>query len=89
MTPRIDDRLLDAPMVRVQCQRCGAEVLARKGSWEQTSVQWDASALAQCVERRSAGELPSHRQGLFLACSQLRNSIALAAQRGELRVLDE
>lgn len=88
MTARIDNRLLDAPMSPVQCQECGAEVLVRKGRWEQTSVQWDASALSQCIERQSAQRSP-HQHGLFLTCSQLRDSISAAAQRGDLRVLDE
>ncbi|HEY7051108.1 MAG TPA: ferredoxin [Mycobacterium sp.] len=73
-------------MVPVQCRRCGAEVLARKGSWEQTSVQWTAIAIAQCVERQSVSEVPPHGHGVFLACLALRNSIIDAAQRGDLRV---
>ena len=49
MTVRPDSRLADAPMVPVSCRRCGARVLARKSSWEQTSVQWDAAGTARCV----------------------------------------
>jgi hypothetical protein len=45
---RPDDRLLYTSMVRIVCRPCGANVLARKSSWEQTSVQWDAQAVSQC-----------------------------------------
>jgi hypothetical protein len=50
MTVRTDNRLTDAPMVPVTCRRCGAEVWARKSSWQQTSVQWDATAAALCPQ---------------------------------------
>ena len=48
MTVRPDNRLSDAPMVPVHCKSCEARVLVRKSSWEQTSVQWDATATARC-----------------------------------------
>ena len=56
MTVRPDNRYADSPMVPVACRRCGARVLARKSSWNQTSVQWDAEASARCLERRDARE---------------------------------
>jgi hypothetical protein len=90
MTVRTDNRLADAPMVSVTCRRCGAEVLARKSSWQQTSVQWDAAALARCPQRREAELLAGHGgRSVFLSCSELRESILAAARDGRLTVLDE
>ena len=57
---------------RSPASRCGARVLARKSSWNQTSVQWNAEASARCQERRDAQNLAAHSaRGLFLACSAL------------------
>ncbi len=90
MTVRTDSRLTDAPMLPVTCRRCGAEVLARKSSWQQTSVQWNAAAVARCPQRRDAQLLAAHGgRGVFLACSELRDSITDAARRGALPVRDE
>jgi hypothetical protein len=87
---RADDRLADVPMTTVECSRCTAEVLARKSSGNQTSVQWDASALRRCAERREAERLTGtegHR--LFLACSALDGAIADAVRRGKLPLVDD
>ena len=90
MTVRADNRLDDAPMVPVDCRRCAATVLVRKSSWAQTSVQWNAEALAACPERREAGKLARHGgRDLFLACSALRDAIVDAARLGSLPVLDD
>jgi hypothetical protein len=90
MTARTDNRLADAPMVPVTCRRCGAKVLARKSSWQQTSVQWDAAAMARCPQRRAADLLTTHgRRDVFLACSDLAESIRTAAHDGELPVVDD
>jgi hypothetical protein len=90
MSVRTDNRLSDAPMVPVTCRACGAEVLARKSSWQQTSVQWDAAALARCPQRHAAQQLlaPGGR-GMFVSCSELRESIRQAVRDGVLPVLDE
>jgi hypothetical protein len=89
MTVRPDNRLADAPMLEVQCRRCAATVLARKSSWHQTSVQWDAAATARCEERHDAQRLlPDGERGLFLTCSALGDSIADAALRGALPTVD-
>ncbi|SHR69914.1 ferredoxin [Mycobacteroides abscessus] len=79
---RTDNRLADSPMVPVSCERCDAQVLARKSSWQQTSVQWNADAESRCAQRRD-------RTGLFLVCSELRSSILDAAHSGRLPVLAE
>ena len=90
MTARTDNRLTDAPMQSVCCQRCAARVLVRKSSWNQTSVQWDAAASAQCRERDDAERLRAYGgSGFFLACTALGDSISTAARRGELPVVDE
>lgn len=89
MTIRPDNRLLDVPLVRVGCGRCGATVRVRKSTWAQTSVQWDAAALDACIQRRQALALADHGRGAFLVCSELRDSIEDAARRGELPIVDD
>ncbi|WP_406815728.1 ferredoxin [Mycobacterium sp. M23085] len=87
---REDNRLDDMPMVPVACRNCGARVLARKSSWNQTSVQWNAEATARCAERAEARKIvtPGSR-GVFLVCSALSASILDAMRRGDLSVVDE
>jgi hypothetical protein len=90
VTVPTDNRLADAPMVPVTCRSCGAEVLARKSSWQQTSVQWDAAALARCPQRHQALLLSEHGgRGVFVSCSELRESIRHAVRDGVLPVLDD
>lgn len=90
MAFRSDNRLADSPMVPVACLRCGARVLARKSTWNQTSVQWNADASARCLERRDAENLASYSgRNLFLACSALSDSIVDAVRHGDLPVVDE
>ena len=89
MTSRPDNRLVDAPMVPVSCRRCGAAVLVRKSSWEQSSVQWDADGSARCHQRHDA-RLLSARGGrpIFLGCSELTASILDAAATGAVPLVD-
>lgn len=89
MTIHSDNRLVDAPLLPVRCGRCGAQVLARKSSWQQTSIQWTAEAAAMCSQRREAEALKQTRHGRFLLCSDLRDSIGEAVERGELPIVDE
>lgn len=89
MAIRTDNRLQDSPLVPVDCGNCGARVLVRKSSWEQTSVQWDADAMASCPELREAKALEQHGRGLVLVCAALRESIENAARRGSVPILDE
>jgi len=87
---RDDNRLDDAPMVPVECRRCAATVLARKSSWHQTSIQWSAAAYEACPERRAAELISDHGpRGVFLACAELKESIAEAVRRGDVSVVDE
>ncbi|OBF13659.1 hypothetical protein A5727_16460 [Mycobacterium sp. ACS4331] len=83
MTVRPDNRLADTPMRPVECGTCGARVLVRKSSWEQTSVQWNADAVARCARSNGAAA-----QELTL-CPQLRSAIETAVLQGTLPVLDE
>jgi hypothetical protein len=87
---RADNRLDEMPMAPVVCRNCGAQVLARKSSWNQTSVQWNAEATARCAERREAQTVSvPGSQGVFLMCTALSESIFDAVRRGELRIVDE
>lgn len=86
MTVRPDNRLADAPMQPVDCRTCGARVLVRKSSWEQTSVQWEDVAVERCVQRRAATRIGER----FLSgCTDLRGAIESAVLRGDLRVLSD
>jgi hypothetical protein len=87
---RADNRLEEMPMTPVACRNCGARVLARKSSWNQTSVQWNADAAARCAERRDAQKIsaPGGR-GVFLVCSALSESIVDAVRHGDLSIVDE
>lgn len=89
MTVRPDIRLLDAPLAPVVCGHCRAVVDVRKSSWSQTSVQWNAEAMAACAQRRQAMALADHCGTLFLRCSQLRDSIEDAVRRGDVAIVDE
>jgi hypothetical protein len=87
---RADNRLDEMPMRPVACRNCGARVLARKSSWNQTSVQWNADATARCAERAEAQTMSAHAgRCVFLACSALSQSIIDAARQGDLTVVDE
>jgi hypothetical protein len=85
---RTDNRLDEMPMVPVVCHACGAQVLARKSSWNQTSVQWNAGATGRCAERLEADRIASHHRQPFLVCSALRDSIESAVAAGELAIVD-
>ncbi|WP_096287375.1 ferredoxin [Mycobacterium ahvazicum] len=88
-TVREDNRLADMPMLPVACRRCQARVHVRKSSWNQTSVQWTAPALARCEERVAATQLaPYGGCNLFLSCSALTESIIDAVRAGALPVVD-
>lgn len=90
MTVRDDNRLADAPMTPVQCQRCATRVLARKSSWNQTSIQWSADAYEACPERLAAEQISAlGPRGVFLACAALKTSIVDAVRRGDVTVVDE
>jgi hypothetical protein len=90
MTVPTDNRLSECPMVSVSCRRCAAHVLARKSSWNQTSVQWNADASAACLERHNSQNSVAYSgRDVFLACSALTGSIIEAVRHGDLSVVDE
>ncbi|MBV8785846.1 MAG: ferredoxin [Mycobacterium sp.] len=85
-----DNRLDEMPMSPVTCRNCGARVLARKSTWNQTSVQWNADASARCAERAEAQKMSAHAdRGVFLACAALGESITDAVRCGDLTIVDE
>jgi hypothetical protein len=87
---RADNRLDEVPMAPVACRNCGARVLARKSTWNQTSVQWNADATARCAERAEAQKMPTHGgRAVFLVCSALSESIVDAVRHGDLPIVDE
>ena len=90
LSVRTDNRLDEMPMAPVTCRSCGARVLVRKSSWNQTSVQWNADATARCAERAEAQKMsaPGSR-GVFLVCSALSESILDAVRHGDLAIVDE
>jgi hypothetical protein len=71
-----------AAFARVECERCGAAVLAAKFSPQHTSVQWTAAAVRACWEF-SAADRPS---ALVEGCGSLRGSIDGAVASGRLEV---
>ena len=74
----------------VACRNCRAIVLARKSTWNQTSVQWNSDATARCTERAQAQKMSAHAgRGVFLVCSALSESIAEAVRLGALSIVDE
>jgi hypothetical protein len=90
MSVRADNRLAEMPMVPVACRNCGARVLARKSSWNQTSVQWTADATARCAERAEAQKMSAlGGRAVFLVCSALSESILDAVRNGDLCIVDE
>lgn len=94
--PRVrpDVRLDDEPLRPVTCGRCAAVVGARKSSWDQTSLQWDATARATCAERvehdLARGDRPLTTAGreAFAGCEAIRAAVRAAAVRGDLPVHD-
>lgn len=90
MTVRADNRLADAPMTPVRCRRCAAEVLVRKSSWDQTSVQWNGTATLSCWERAEVKRFTqSAERELFLACSALGETITDAVRQGHVPIVND
>jgi len=84
-----DEReFLTSGLVPVACAGCGAEVLVRKASRRQTSVQWRSAPVDSCPEfatRVAAGELSARID----TCPTLRASIERAVATGAVAVPDE
>lgn len=77
----------DAPVLQpVTCTACGTQVLVRKNSLTQTTVQWTGST-ADCPElraRRDAGEDTAR----VAHCEQLRTSIDEAVATGRVAIVE-
>jgi len=69
----------------VECERCGAAVLAAKFSPQHTSVQWNAAAVGACSEFAAAAAL-GRPSALVEGCGSLRDSIDAAVAAGRLEV---
>ncbi|HEX3788684.1 MAG TPA: hypothetical protein VHW44_12545 [Pseudonocardiaceae bacterium] len=78
---------LEAGLAPVRCQSCINEVLVRKASAAQTSIQWTTAAVRQCPEfaAHSAAGRPT---ALVDGCHALRDSIWRAVTEGQLEVPD-
>jgi hypothetical protein len=69
----------------VECERCGAAVLAAKFSPQHTSVQWTAASVRACCEFSAAASL-GRPSALVEGCGSLRDSIDTAVAAGRLGV---
>lgn len=79
---------LETGLTPVRCASCATEVLVRKASRMQTSIQWRSDPAASCPEfaaRVAAGELSARID----TCPKLRMSIQQASSAGLLEVPDE
>jgi hypothetical protein len=79
---------LTANLTPVRCAMCTTEVLVRKASSMQTSIQWQSSPVDSCPEfadRVAAGELSARID----TCPRLREAIERAVATGDVVVPDE
>ncbi|TDV52384.1 hypothetical protein [Actinophytocola oryzae] len=79
---------LNTGLVPVSCAVCATEVLVRKASRAQTSVQYQSSPATSCPEfaaRVADGELSARID----TCPRLRESIERAVVTGAVAVPDE
>lgn len=79
---------LDAGLTPVSCGGCPSEVLVRKSSPHQTSVQWRSAPETSCPEfaaRVAAGELSARID----TCPKLREAIERAVAAGVVPVPGE
>lgn len=79
---------LTSGLTPVACRSCGTEVLVRKNSRQHTSIQWTSDPATSCpvyAERVAAGE----RTALLDTCERLSDTIATAAEAGEIPLGEE
>lgn len=80
-------RYMEEGMRPVSCEHCGTEVLVRKSSADQTSVQWQATPSEVCprfAEARKAGRVSALQD----ACPNLESSIGHAIRVGVITLPD-
>ena len=70
----------------VECERCGAGVLAAKFSPQHTVVQWSPAAVRACAEFSAALSFSGRPSALVEGCGSLRDSIDAAVAAGRLEV---
>jgi hypothetical protein len=83
-----EHEFLNAGLTPVRCATCTTEVLVRKASRMQTSIQWQSSPADSCPEfasRVSAGELSARID----TCPRLRDAIEKAVAEGAVTVPDD
>lgn len=83
-----EQEFLTAGLTPVACADCVTEVLVRKSSRAQTSIQWRSSPADSCPEfaaRVAAGELSARID----TCPRLRAAIDRAVATGAVAVPDE
>jgi hypothetical protein len=83
-----EHEFLTAGLTPVRCTACMTEVLVRKASRMQMSIQWQSPPTESCPEfaaRVSAGELSARID----TCPQLREAIEKAVAAGAVAVPDD
>jgi len=83
-----EHEFLTAGLTPVACAACTTEVLVRKASRMQMSIQWQSSPAESCpefAERVAAGELSARID----TCPRLREAIEKAVATGEVAVRDD
>lgn len=83
-----EHEFLTAGLTPVTCAACTSEVLVRKSSRAQTSIQWQSAPADSCPEfaaRVAAGELSARID----TCPRLREAIERAVATGAVAVPDE
>ncbi|WP_084497215.1 hypothetical protein [Nocardia amamiensis] len=78
-------RYLEDGLTPLRCQACRSQVLVRKSSSHQTSVQWTGDPAEHCpvfAELSASG----YRPGRPESCPQLERTIAWAVEEGLLEI---
>ncbi len=75
-------RYLEEGLTPLACQTCGTEVLVRKASSHQQSVQWTVSPADHCPVFRELSCGPGRTEG----CPNLERTIAHAVDEGVIPV---
>ncbi|WP_433198134.1 hypothetical protein ACQP1G_03095 [Nocardia sp. CA-107356] len=80
-------RYLEEGLTPLRCQSCQSEVLVRKSSSHQTSVQWTENPAARCpvfAQLSAQGYGPGRPE----TCAQLEKTIKWAVDEGVLEVAE-
>ncbi|WP_459549008.1 hypothetical protein [Nocardia sp. X0981] len=79
------ERYLEEGLTPLRCQACHTEVLVRKSSARQTSVQWTENPAAACPVFAEL-EAKGHGPGRPDTCDRLQKTIKWAVDEGVLDV---